>query len=129
MLQVVFLCGVTGERMFPIAGDKFLLKFLGQTLLEHQIEQALAAGLNDVVIVGNRQNIERLKEFVPKFPRSRIGLAIQGEPSGMADAVQRTPMDASGPFPYLPLNSGFRLSKKAAIPSLKSWVPKQIPCT
>jgi NDP-sugar pyrophosphorylase family protein len=87
-LQVVFLCGGTGERMFPIAGEKSLLKFLGKTLLEHQIEQALAASLNDIVIVGNRQNMERLREIIPRFTQARIALATQGEPSGMADAVQ-----------------------------------------
>ncbi len=87
-MQVVFLCGGAGKNMFPIAGDKFLLKFLGKTLLEHQIEQALAAGLDDIVIVGNRQNIDRLRGIAPKFPQAHIDLAIQGEPSGMADAVQ-----------------------------------------
>ena len=87
-MQVVFLCGGAGKRMFPIAGDKFLLKFLGKTLLEYQIERALAAGLNDIVIVGNQQNIERLRKLVPRFPQARIALATQGEPSGMADAVQ-----------------------------------------
>lgn len=86
-MQVILLCGGAGKRMFPITGDKFLLKFLGKTLLEHQIEQALAAGLNDIVIVGNQQNIERLNEIVRKFPSVHIKLAIQREPSGIADAL------------------------------------------
>ena len=89
-MQVVFLCGGAGKRMFPISGEKALFKFLGKTLLEHQIEQALAAGLNDIVIVGNQQNIERLREIVRKFPQAHIDLAIQRRPSGMADAVQST---------------------------------------
>lgn len=87
-MQVVFLCGGAGKRMFPIAEDKLLLKFLGRTLLEHRIEQALAAGLNDIVIVGNRQNIDRLGAIVPAFPQAHIDLAIQGEASGMADALR-----------------------------------------
>lgn len=87
-MQVVFLCAGAGKRMFPITEDKFLLRFLGKTLLEHQIEQALAAGLNDIVIVGNQQNIERLREIVRKFPQAGIDLAIQSEPSGMADALR-----------------------------------------
>jgi len=44
-LKVVFLCGGVGRRMFPITEDKFSLKFLGKTLLEHQVERALASGL------------------------------------------------------------------------------------
>ncbi|KPJ52928.1 MAG: hypothetical protein AMJ37_02105, partial [Dehalococcoidia bacterium DG_18] len=87
-MQVVFLCGGIGKRMFPITGDKFLLKFLGKTLLEHQIEQALAAGLADIVIVGNQQNIQRISESIRGFPSAHIDLAIQRELSGMADALR-----------------------------------------
>ena len=50
-MKVLFLCGGTGKRMFPITEDKFLLKFLGKTLLEHQIETAKKAGLTEFVFV------------------------------------------------------------------------------
>ena len=87
-MKVVFLCGGAGKRMFPITEDKFLLKFLGKTLLEHQIEQVLAAALGDIVIVGNQQNMGRISEVVGKFPRAGIALAIQSGPAGMADALK-----------------------------------------
>jgi len=87
-LKVVFLCGGAGKRMFPITEDKFLLKFLGKTLLEHQIEKAMASGLEEFVLVGNERNIERLREIAPRFPQAHIDLAVQGQPSGMADAVE-----------------------------------------
>jgi len=74
--------------MFPIAGDKFLLKFLGKTLLEHQIEMALASGLDEFVLVGNQGNIDRLREVGRRFPQAHIDLAIQRQPLGMADAIQ-----------------------------------------
>ena len=45
-MKVVFLCGGIGKRMFPLTEDKFLLKFLGKTLLEHQLDMARQAGLS-----------------------------------------------------------------------------------
>ncbi|MFQ5925180.1 MAG: sugar phosphate nucleotidyltransferase [Dehalococcoidia bacterium] len=87
-MKVVFLCGGAGKRMLPITEDKFLLKFLGNTLLEHQIEQALAAGLDDIVIVGNQRNMGRLSEIIRNFPSAGIGLALQRGPRGMAVALR-----------------------------------------
>ena len=43
-MKVVFLCGGIGKRMFPITEDKFLLNFLGKTLLQIQMEAAKQAG-------------------------------------------------------------------------------------
>ena len=86
-MKVVFLCSGAGKRMHPISGDKSLLRFLGKTLLEHQMEKALAAGLDEFVLVGNRGNIDRLREISTRFSSARIALALQRESSGMADAL------------------------------------------
>ena len=88
IMKTVFLCAGASKRMHPITEDKFLLKFLGKTLLEHRIEQALAAGLNDIIVVGNQQNIEQLQAIARKFPQARIDFAIQREGPGMADALR-----------------------------------------
>jgi UDP-N-acetylglucosamine diphosphorylase/glucosamine-1-phosphate N-acetyltransferase len=87
-MKVVLLCGGIGKRMFPITEDKFLLKFLGKTLLEHQIETAKRAGLIEFVIVGNPQNISRVGEIVPNISGIKAELAIQKEPLGIASALQ-----------------------------------------
>ena len=63
-MKVVFLCGGIGKRMFPITEDKFLLKFLGKTLLEHQIELARKAGLTEFVFVGSTRSIHRIEDIV-----------------------------------------------------------------
>lgn len=52
-MKVIFLCGGNGKRMHPITEDKFLLDFLGNPLLQHQIEMAQEAGLRHFVIIGN----------------------------------------------------------------------------
>jgi len=92
-MKVVFLCGGVGKRMFPVTEDKFLLKFLGKTLLEHQIEQARKAGLNDFVIVAGPQNIIKIDEVMKRLTGVRAELALQvqplqGQPLGIADALR-----------------------------------------
>ena len=87
-MKVVLLCGGVGKRMFPITEDKFLLKFLGKTLLEHQIETAKQAGLTEFVIVGNPQNMGRIGEIVTNIPGIKAELALQKEPLGIANALE-----------------------------------------
>jgi len=87
-MKVVLLCGGIGKRMFPITEDKFLFKFLGKTLLEHQIETAKGAGLTELVIVGNPQNMSRIAEIVANLPGIKAELALQEKPSGIADALE-----------------------------------------
>jgi len=87
-MKVVFLCGGIGKRMFPISEDKFLMKFVGKTLLEHQIERAKQAGLEEFVVIGNPNNIERLAQVTGEMSGVKVDLAIQAEPLGIADALR-----------------------------------------
>ena len=87
-MKTVFLCGGIGKRMFPVTEDKFLLRFLGKTLLEHQIDQAKEAGLTDFVMVGNPQNIADIERIVTNIPGIKTELAIQKEPLGIANALE-----------------------------------------
>jgi NDP-sugar pyrophosphorylase family protein len=87
-MKVVFLCGGRGKRMFPIAEDKFLLDFLGKPLLEHQIKIACEAGLSHFIIIGNPENIARIEQIIKKIPGIKVDLALQKEPSGIADALK-----------------------------------------
>ena len=74
--------------MFPITEDKFLLKFLGKTLLEHQIETAKQAGLTEFAVVGNPQNIGKIGEIVSRIPDIKVEAAIQEQPLGIANALE-----------------------------------------
>ena len=87
-MKVVLLCGGVGKRMFSITEDKFLLKFLGKTLLEHQIEMTKQAGLTEFVIVGNPQNMVRIGEIVSHISDIKAELALQEEPLGIANALE-----------------------------------------
>jgi len=85
-MKVVFLCGGIGKRMFPLTEDKFLFKFMGKTLLQHQIEIAQKAGLKDFVMIGNEFNIKKIREICSHVD-AHIEFALQEEPEGMADAL------------------------------------------
>jgi bifunctional UDP-N-acetylglucosamine pyrophosphorylase/glucosamine-1-phosphate N-acetyltransferase len=85
-MKAVILCGGIGKRMYPITEDKFMLKFLGKTLLEHQIETMMKAGIKDFVIVCNTFNEDKIKNYLQPL-RLKIGFALQKEPKGMADAI------------------------------------------
>ena len=87
-MKVIFLCGGSGKRMFPITEDKFLLKFLGKTLLEHQVEMAKEAGLTEFVIVGNPQNTSKIREVINSIPDIKVETAIQEKPLGIANALE-----------------------------------------
>lgn len=87
-MKVVLLCGGVGKRMFPLTEDKFLLRFLGRTLLEHQIEGAKKAGLTEFVIIGNPSNIEAIQGVARGINGVSIDFAVQEKPLGMADALE-----------------------------------------
>ncbi len=85
-MKVVFLCGGIGKRMFPITRDKCLLEFLGKTLLEHQIDRARKAGLNNFVFICIQQIISEIKSICQRT-KVDAEYAVQKEPKGMADAL------------------------------------------
>jgi len=87
-MKVVFLCGGIGKRMYPFTEDKILLKFLGKTRLEHQLFTALAAGLNNFVIIGNPFNIKQLRSIVSGTTGVNVEFAIQKTPGGIGQALQ-----------------------------------------
>jgi NDP-sugar pyrophosphorylase family protein len=85
-MKVVFLCGGIGKRMFPVTKDKFLIKFVGKTLLEHHLTKAFNAGFKDFVIIGNPGNVEAIKS-VCKNGGYKAKVFVQENPKGMADAL------------------------------------------
>ncbi len=97
-MKAVFLCGGSGRRMFPITEDKFLLDFLGKSLLEHQIEIARGAGLTDFVIIGNPGNMAGIEQITQRLPGARFDLVTQKEPLGIADALNSARSSLSGPL-------------------------------
>jgi len=109
-MKIVFLCGGIGKRMFPITEDKFLLRFVGKTLLEHQIEMAKEAGLADFVIVGNPQNIADIERITANIPDIKAELAVQKEPLGIANALENASQLLNGEVIVVNPNDVFETS-------------------
>jgi UDP-N-acetylglucosamine diphosphorylase / glucose-1-phosphate thymidylyltransferase / UDP-N-acetylgalactosamine diphosphorylase / glucosamine-1-phosphate N-acetyltransferase / galactosamine-1-phosphate N-acetyltransferase len=86
-MKTLLLCGGTGKRMAPLTEDKFLFNFLGKTLLEHQFEMLVKAGLNDVILVCNPQNQQKVTEILKHTP-VKASVVIQETPKGIADALE-----------------------------------------
>ena len=87
-MKVLFLCGGVGKRMFPFVEDKFLLKFLGKPLLQHQMEWAMGAGLNQFLMVANPQNLKEVEKISRNIPGARVEFAVQEKPLGIANALE-----------------------------------------
>ncbi|MDY6907607.1 MAG: sugar phosphate nucleotidyltransferase [Chloroflexota bacterium] len=87
-MKVVFLCGGIGKRMFPMTEDKLMFRFLGKSLLQHQVEVARGAGLNDLVFIANRQNWDRISAIVRDTPGIKAVMVMQEQPLGIADALK-----------------------------------------
>ena len=87
-MKVLFLCGGNGKRMLPLTEDKFLLKFLGKTLLEHQMQLAVDVGLANFILVCNPQSYELVKAIAQRFSSASIEIAIQEKPLGIANALE-----------------------------------------
>ena len=108
--KAVFLCGGRGKRMFPIAEDKFLLDFLGKPLLQHQIELACQAGVTDFVMIGNPENIAKIKQITKGIAGIKVGFALQKKPLGIADALRSAEPVLSGQLLVINPNDVFSSS-------------------
>mgnify|MGYP001041451519 CR=1 FL=1 len=86
-MKTILLCGGVGKRMFPMSEDKLLLNFMGKSLLHHQIDRLREVGLNDLVLVVNPNNREKIERIVAGIPGIKVDWAVQREPLGIAHAL------------------------------------------
>ena len=82
---IVVLAGGSNSRFWPLQG-KSLVRFLGRTLIEHQLDAFLDAGCEDAVIVANPETETGVCAAVSRYG-GRVTVAVQSEPRGMGDAV------------------------------------------
>jgi NDP-sugar pyrophosphorylase family protein len=109
-MKAVLLCGGVGKRMFPITEDKLLLKFLGKPLLEHQLERAREVGLKELVIVANRQNVDKIERIARGVSGLSTELVIQESPLGIANALESAEQFLEGEVIVLNPNDVFESS-------------------
>lgn len=98
------MCGGIGKRMLPMTTDKTLLNFLGKSLIVHQIETALTAGLDQFIVIVNPENNEGIRNALSDFQDARIDYIVQQKAQGMADALL-TAANLIGNDPFILVNS------------------------
>ncbi len=80
----VILAGGASSRFAPLA-DKNTLKFLGETLIEHHLENLQSVGIKDAIIITSPANSEAMKQALANY--RTVKFAVQQQPKGMGDAV------------------------------------------
>jgi UDP-N-acetylglucosamine diphosphorylase / glucose-1-phosphate thymidylyltransferase / UDP-N-acetylgalactosamine diphosphorylase / glucosamine-1-phosphate N-acetyltransferase / galactosamine-1-phosphate N-acetyltransferase len=113
-MKTLLLCGGTGKRMAPLTEDKFLFNFLGKTLLEHQFDLLVKAGLDDVILVCNPQNQQKVKEILMRIP-VKAAIVIQETPKGIADALECASHLFNGELLIINPNDLFEVSALTAL--------------
>ncbi len=74
--QVILLAAGKSSRTWPIK-EKTLFRFLGKTVLEHQVETLVGAGLADICVVGNSENIDAFRLICEKISGADFSFAVQ----------------------------------------------------
>ncbi len=78
-MNVILLAAGHSSRLKPIS-NKNLLKFCGKTLIEHQVKTLKNAGYKNIIIVGNKENLNDFKEIFIDY--QNICFAEQKDMSG-----------------------------------------------
>jgi len=85
-MKVVVLAAGRSQRLKPIE-DKNFLEFLGKPLIQLQIEQMAAAGLNDFIVVGGAHNLGKLRALAKIMKPAFRVVEQKNLDEGMAGAV------------------------------------------
>jgi NDP-sugar pyrophosphorylase family protein len=88
MPVLIILAGGASSRMWPLR-EKSLLRFGKTPLLLYQLQRYLSLGFRKIVLVGNPENAETLREISKPLDDLDVSIAVQPEPLGMGDALLR----------------------------------------
>lgn len=79
-MKVLLLLAGRSRRFWPLA-EKSLFPVAGKALLEHQIERLREGGLEEIILVGGKHNLESAHALFPGFPiieQENLDLGMQG---------------------------------------------------
>jgi bifunctional UDP-N-acetylglucosamine pyrophosphorylase/glucosamine-1-phosphate N-acetyltransferase len=82
----IVLAGGANRRFWPLT-QKSLLRFGDQTLLDRHIAALGAAGIGDVILLGNPENAATFRAVAASTTKPRAHVVVQPEPLGMGDAI------------------------------------------
>lgn len=92
---VILLAAGKCSRMAPLT-EKPLINFLGKELIAHQVENIAVSGLQNFIVVGNDDNIEKIKAALAPYKKLNFHFAVQ---KNLAEGIMGGVMAAQ---PFLP---------------------------
>lgn len=98
----VILAGGVGTRFVPFLTNKTMWPLCGKTALQHTLEMVSSAGIDKIIVVGNKQNEVFLQAYQSVSPN--LVYRLQNDALGMDDAL-KTIADLISRQPILVLNS------------------------
>lgn len=111
--QVILLAAGKSSRAWPIT-EKVLFRFLGKTVIEHQIGALKTVGLSQICVVGNSENILFLKEVCGAISGVTCSFAVQNDLSeGIRGGVLAAESQVGGDKPLLIVCSNDVVEKSA----------------
>jgi bifunctional UDP-N-acetylglucosamine pyrophosphorylase/glucosamine-1-phosphate N-acetyltransferase len=73
--------------MFPFTEEKYLLSFMGKSLLEHQMEKVAKLGVRDFLVIAGPSARQRVEQAVSRLDGVSVQVALQEQPRGMGHAL------------------------------------------
>lgn len=92
---VVVLAAGIGKRYWPIDTSKSLMRYMGQTLLEHNLHKLQKAGFTKIILIAQEKDLTQIKNL--HLDGLTISYVVQHQASGMADALLSAKDEITGP--------------------------------
>lgn len=105
-VRLILLAGGSSSRFYPLK-EKNLFKFLGKSLVRHQIEQFTEHGFSDITIICNSENLDVIKEEASKINENIVVLEQKGDGQSGAVATALGSFSDSSPLLIVNMNDVF----------------------
>src|ERR1700752_137546 len=91
-MKALILAAGRGNRLSEVSNghNKCMLRLFGKPLGQYSLENAVAAGVSEIVMVVGYQTEEIINEFGNRFKDVRIRYVIQYDSKGLVDAIDRS---------------------------------------
>ncbi len=105
-VRLILLAGGSSSRFNPLK-EKNLFKFLGKTIVRHQVEQFSRHGFEDITIVCSSENLPSIREEAALISKDVVILEQQGEGQAGAVLTALESFPASSPLLIVNMNDIF----------------------
>ncbi|MBI4036229.1 NTP transferase domain-containing protein [Candidatus Daviesbacteria bacterium] len=86
-MQILVLAAGEGKRMWPIVEEKYLLPFLGQPLIYHNLKHLSQIANFDQFIIVTKESSKGAIAEIAQSLNLKFQIRLQNEPTGMSDAI------------------------------------------